>query len=1022
MNTTLTEHTTDEIEELRKDYYEEYYPSPRIEKAIFNYLDHDYYASEDDVFYTIYKKENDWFVNREDLQKEIENMFGLDLPERIKVGPGEDDYIQPARNPIPGRVIHKWIVKHQLDNFGVGQEDKEIAEDLENWGFDGKEIGPLKEQVNPKLINKFLNEFWPQHRNQVYSKLYNTYHPSTYTEGFTRPSSNFENALETIADAVHEGKKLGLIDSSVDWSDIVHYDDNDYSTSDLRLIDDNGTPTLNNQLEIMDNTNLDWIHGILLFDVLEDIVEEFRCYCGENGSDPNCEGKCMDEFPPQFEKIYGVTPDGHGTLKQDYYTLFNFMRELERAGIPVAEYMKSPLYPNIIKLVDDGTTDYDTTGEYSPMRQDSEAMDAEEILMDVPDRLEEDEEIEISPEDKKSEIDRLETELDMDKQDLDIAQKELDRISSPDYVGTSVEIPKKDDGKKTTIGIGKDKGAFGKGKYFAFGDPKEKGDIALNMMYEEEQSKDSWKKWEPDYTMSDDTKEKEKQIKKNYIDSKEKSILDKEKRIRDLKAKPDTKNDSTGVMGGGDETKPMDSGDTTDVFNLKAIHGDEDLKEHDDTEDGAERLYKKHALDNEEYVDDSPFTRKEIIILKALHKNLTKEDLQKVSDETPETYGGGTGQKFWNIMKLFGIEPQNDAVEDTRTSRYAKWALDNWTEEGDYGNIENPIKVPLKWYEVDKSETGSQIEYKDGYADVLGFDEDDASERAEYDFYSWGGEMETTDWGDYEAYDSSIDRVEFKSLDEQIDPELKYTIDQQYRTNPEMRDELLQSLDDNKGDGKYYLNPEGSYLNVPPIKIAQKFSDVNGYGNIKFDMQGGNGIAYFTDKGLVIKLTTDDSEYFTANKLVGTDNEYIVKVFESARIKTSHTNDYDLFAIVLEALPMTEEMEKTWSECCCGTDSPIHIDYLTEPALVLPPTAEYDKCLPVYDNVVSIQKNFAEYDIVWSDIGIDNMGIKNGKLAVIDLGETSGEFIKGKEVTLNLENVKIRPLTKKQIQKQSVLI
>ena len=118
MNTTLTEHTTDEIEELRKDYYDEYYPSPRIEKAIFNYLDQDYYASEDDVFYTIYKKENDWFVNREDLQKEIENMFGLTLPERLKVGPNEDDYIEPARNPIPGRVIHKWIVKHQLGNFG----------------------------------------------------------------------------------------------------------------------------------------------------------------------------------------------------------------------------------------------------------------------------------------------------------------------------------------------------------------------------------------------------------------------------------------------------------------------------------------------------------------------------------------------------------------------------------------------------------------------------------------------------------------------------------------------------------------------------------------------------------------------------------------------------------------------------------------------------------------------------------------------------------------------------------------
>ena len=957
MNTTLTEISQEEIEELRKDYYAEYYPSPRIEKAIFNFLDQDYYAGEDDVFYTVYKKENDFFVNQEEIEKEITKMFGLHLPERIKVGPNEDDYIEPARNPIPGRVLHKWVTKHQLKlrtpDFGKG-----IAEDLEYWGVDGDEMGPVKEQVNP----------------------------------------------------------------------------------------------------------------------------------------------------------------------EDY------------------------------------------------------------------------------------------------------------------------------------------------------------------------------------------------------------GIIDGEKK-----------------------------------------------------DDGAERLYKQHAHDNEDYVDNSPFTRKETIILKALHKNLTKDELQTVARETPTSYGLGD-TKFWQVMKLFGIVHTNDMAEDTRSSIYAKWALDNWTEDGDYGSIEAPIKAPLKWYEIDRSESGSQIEYRDGTAEVLGFDEDDAGDRADYDFYSWGGDMETTDYGDYETYDSQIDRAEFIRLDEQeqkkllneieinvkgvqkalgalgfffppadglnailsfiqrdwlggilnlvaiipgpgdlakavfgpllklfpattlfniisksdkavleviekgrnhpeifrkgvnwlkngkdeiigyidpildalkdlpdlvkkampkdwpptlinyltnlkqffiklanteiedilasatvstaagqvgeqydeeekltqdekefeidrleteieidqesiknmekelkkvdkpaagvfgktkrfgygdedgeeedkpavigikgtttqlgeqqtpkldfpewkpqlkisdksekitkdiqktqielkktelenkkkqlqdlktkvtqnddddsppamgdskpsmggddtdtgainisgiedvnedLNPELKYAIDQEYRTDPEMRDTILQSLEGEE-DGKYYLNPEGAELNVPPIKIAQKFSDVNGYGNIKFDMQGGNGIAYFTDKNKVIKLTTDDSEYFTANKLVGTENDYIVKVFESARIKTSHTKDYDLFAIVLEALPMTEEMEQKWSDCCCGKNSPVYIDYLEEPALVLPPVSEQEKCLPIYDNIVNIQKNFAEYGIVWSDIGIDNMGIKEGgKLAVIDLGETRGGLTKGGEVVLNLENVKIRPLTNKQIQKQLLLI
>ena len=245
----------------------------------------------------------------------------------------------------------------------------------------------MENTINIDLVNRFLKDFWPKHSSQLYRDLYGTYHPETYAESFNSPSSNFEDALETVADAVHEGKKLGLLDSTVGWSDVYNYDaldldydgDTEYTHSG---IDDSGIPTLNNQLEIKDNTNLDWIHGILLFDRLYDIVDEFRCYCGKNGIDPNCEGKCMDEFPP-------MDSDGSGgILKQDYYTLLNFMKELEKAGVPVSKIIE-PYKLTPIKLVDDGSTDYDSTGEYSPMRQDTEAIDTEEILMDVPDRVNE---------------------------------------------------------------------------------------------------------------------------------------------------------------------------------------------------------------------------------------------------------------------------------------------------------------------------------------------------------------------------------------------------------------------------------------------------------------------------------------------------------------------------------------------------------------------------------------------------------------------------------------------------------
>ena len=45
-------------------------------------------------------------------------------------------------------------------------------------------------------------------------------------------------------------------------------------------------------------------------------------------------------------------------------------------------------------------------------------------------------------------------------------------------------------------------------------------------------------------------------------------------------------------------------------------------------------------------------------------------------------------------MKLFGIEETN-TEQNTIESRYARWAYDNWTEDGDYGKIETPIKAQL---------------------------------------------------------------------------------------------------------------------------------------------------------------------------------------------------------------------------------------------------------------------------------------------------------------------------------------
>jgi len=173
----------------------------------------------------------------------------------------------------------------------------------------------LKSKVNVGLFKIYIDKFWGKYRSKIYSALYRTYHPSTYTESFTTPDNQFSFVLDLVDDAVSEGNKLGLIDSG------------QHPTT---------YPTLNDKLKLVGGTHLDWAEAILLFKRFYDIVEEFRCYCGEMGIDPNCEGKCMDDFP---------------CLKKDYNTLQDFMFELVEFGIPVSELI-GPRYLNRLKLVD----------------------------------------------------------------------------------------------------------------------------------------------------------------------------------------------------------------------------------------------------------------------------------------------------------------------------------------------------------------------------------------------------------------------------------------------------------------------------------------------------------------------------------------------------------------------------------------------------------------------------------------------------------------------------------------------
>jgi len=188
----------------------------------------------------------------------------------------------------------------------------------------------------------------------------------------------------------------------------------------------------------------------------------------------------------------------------------------------------------------------------------------------------------------------------------------------------------------------------------------------------------------------------------------------------------------------------------------------------------------KKEINPEEPTGDEygQFTPKEIVIMNYIAKKYNQDELHKISQES--VLWGKEETKWKDVMKLFSI-PTDTIEKHTYSSRYAKWAYENWREAAkynmDFGKIPNPLKTRLKWYFVGMEESGSQIEYKSGETEIMGYDEDDAEDRAMDDFYEWGGEMEVDDWGDYEAYDSQVNSVNFERMAEakkdEIDEDLE---------------------------------------------------------------------------------------------------------------------------------------------------------------------------------------------------------------------------------------------------------
>ena len=239
-----------------------------------------------------------------------------------------------------------------------------------------------------------------------------------------------------------------------------------------------------------------------------------------------------------------------------------------------------------------------------------------------------------------------------------------------------------------------------------------------------------------------------------------------------------------------------------------------------------------------------------------------------------------------------------------------------------------------------------------------------------------------------------------KETPKQLDPGLQFAIDQSFRNDPELRKDIYQSIDTPEQD-EYIVDVEHGKVKftTEPQGVLQDYITQNNLGNITDIISGGNGVAALLDDNKVIKLTGDKAEYLQGNALLGKENNYVVNVFDSRKFDTPYyTEDSNpAYLLVLELLthPTTEE-EQRFGRCCCREDNPIYVDFHSDPrgkVLIHPPVDGSKECQEVYEDIVNISKEIEATGRRWTDIGISNVGMKNGHYALLDLG-TNGPVSK----------------------------
>ena len=163
-----------------------------------------------------------------------------------------------------------------------------------------------------------------------------------------------------------------------------------------------------------------------------------------------------------------------------------------------------------------------------------------------------------------------------------------------------------------------------------------------------------------------------------------------------------------------------------------------------------------------------PFNRVEIKILNYLTKEFTREELNTISSVDETQVINDLEDKWLSTMKLFG-EVTEDEESWIRSTRWAKWAVENYSEacDGpddvpcDFKDVTTPIKSWPSWFEVDGDQSYWQKEYRKGTLEIGAYDSEEAEERAEESWWSHDVDMDHYDYGDTDDEELEIGNVRY---------------------------------------------------------------------------------------------------------------------------------------------------------------------------------------------------------------------------------------------------------------------